>query len=87
MLGAGLLEEGRSLVRAAFVDIDRHHLEILAAELGLQLVERRHLLAAGHAPGGPDVEEHHFAGKIGQRLRLAVPVGEGDFRQDPAASA
>jgi len=34
----------------------------------LKLVERGHLLPAGHAPGGPDVEEHHFAGKIGQGL-------------------
>ena len=44
MGGAGLLEESGRLVRAAFVDIDRNHIEILAAELGL---------AACRAPASP----------------------------------
>src|SRR5262245_54366312 len=36
--GAGLLQEGARLVRAVLVDIDRHHLEGIAAELGLKPV-------------------------------------------------
>ena len=39
-----------------------------SAELGLQRVERRHLLAAGHAPGRPQVEQHGAAAPVGQRL-------------------
>ena len=81
MGGAGVLEEGRGLVRAAFVDIDRHHLEVLAAELGLERVERRHLLAAGQAPRRPDIEEDDLAAEIGQGFGLAVGVGEGERRQ------
>ena len=81
MRGAGLLQEGGGLVGSPFVDIDRDHLEILAAELGLERVERRHLLAAGHAPGRPDIEEHDLAAEIGQGFGLAVGVGEGKGRQ------
>ena len=45
-----------------------HDLEIRAAELGLQGVERRHLLAAGHAPGRPQVQQHGAAAPVGERF-------------------
>ena len=60
------------LSRIAGVDIDGDHLELGAAELGLQRVERRHFLAAGHAPCGPQVEQHRPAAPVGERLRRAV---------------
>ena len=37
---------------------------------------RRHLLAAGQAPGRPQVEEHHLAAPVGQRA-LACPSRPG----------
>src|SRR6476469_1017728 len=64
MRGSGLGEEALRLVCSSAVDVNRHHLEILAAERGLKLVERGHLLPAGHAPGGPDVEQHHLASPV-----------------------
>ena len=33
----------------------------------LQRVERRHFLAAGHAPGRPEIEQHGAAAPVGQR--------------------
>src|SRR5438034_4986563 len=48
------------------IDVDGDHLEIRSAEPGLQALERGHLLAAGHAPGGPQVHQH----------RASAPVGE-----------
>ena len=51
------------------------------AELGLQRIERRHLLAARHAPGGPQVQQHGLALEVGERARLAVGVREGEVGQ------
>src|SRR5216683_2285885 len=61
---ADLLEPGARLVGIARVDVDRDHLEARPAELALERIERRHLLAAGHAPGGPQVEEHRASAPI-----------------------
>ena len=58
LLYADVLEPGLRLVGIAGVDIDRDDLESRPAEPLLQRVERRHFLAAGHAPGGPQVEQH-----------------------------
>src|ERR1700737_1205490 len=57
----GVFEEGFRLFRIAGVDVDRNHLEILAPKLGLQAVQRRHLLTTGHAPGGPQIDQHGLA--------------------------
>ena len=43
----------------------------------LEGVERRHLLAAGGAPGRPEVQQHHLALVIGQRMGAPLGVGEG----------
>src|SRR5215470_18464403 len=59
-----LLEPGARLLGIAGVDIDRDHLELRAAELRLQLVERRHLLAAGDTPGRPKVKKHGAASPL-----------------------
>src|SRR5439155_4949033 len=53
---------------AGLVYRKRNHLEALAAELGLQPVERRHLLPARLAPRRPDIEQHDLAAKIRQRM-------------------
>src|SRR3990172_495597 len=77
--------ESGSLRGPALVDIDRHHGEVLAPELGLERIECRHLLAAGDAPGRPDVEKHNFAAEIGQGLGLAVggPPAAGPASSGP----
>jgi hypothetical protein len=36
-------------------------------------------LAAGQAPGRPDVEQHHLAAEVGKRARLADAIGEPDL--------
>src|SRR5690606_24775358 len=54
----------------------RHDLEVRAAALGLQLVERRQLLAAGHAPGGPEIEQHDLAAEGFQRRGTILFVEE-----------
>src|SRR6185437_12725867 len=67
---ADLLQELLRLVGVAGIDVDGDDLEVRAAELLFERIERRHLRAAGHAPGGPEVEKH----------RLAVGVLEGEVR-------
>lgn len=47
-------------------------------ELGLEPVERRHLLDAGHAPGRPQIDEHEVAAKIGELLGRAVAGRESE---------
>jgi hypothetical protein len=69
---ADLLEPGPRLVRIARVDIDRDHLEGGAAELAFERLECRHFLAARHAPGGPQVEQHRSPVPVRQ-----VPLGPG----------
>jgi hypothetical protein len=77
----GLFQEIPGFVGVAGVDIDRDHLEILAAELGLQAVQRRHFLAAGHAPGRPQVHQHGSAAPVRQLPGPAVSIVEGEVRQ------
>ena len=65
---------------AAAIEAERDDLELGAAEPGLEAVERRHLADAGGAPGGPEVEQHDPATKIGEGQRPAAGVGEADVR-------
>src|SRR3546814_17671562 len=60
-VAAEMLHPGRGMepvdgAHAGPVDGQGDDLEVRSAECGLQAVERRHLLAARAAPGGPDVE-------------------------------
>ena len=84
---AGVFQEGERLFRIAGIDIDRHHLEFVAAELGLQLVERRHFLAAGHAPGGPEVQKHGAAAPVGELALMPLCILEGRDREPGKARA
>src|SRR5690348_1386033 len=60
-------------LRAVGVDAHRENPERgIRAEVLLQALDRRHLDAAGLAPGGPDVEEQHPAPVVAQ---LRGPVG------------
>ena len=47
--------------------------------LALQPGKRRHLLAAGGAPGGPEIDQHDLAAPIRELERLAGAIGEGDI--------
>jgi len=38
------------------------------------MIEGRHLLAAGTAPGCPNIEKHHLAFEIGKVSRLALSI-------------
>jgi hypothetical protein len=67
------------------VDRQRHDLEVRAAELGLEPVERRHLTPAGRAPGRPDVEQHDLAPELRKAHGFALAVLELDLRQRPGA--
>ena len=53
----------------------------LAAELRLERVERRHLLAARHAPRGPEVQQHRAAAEIAIACAAAIGVVEGKIGQ------
>ena len=64
--------------RVADVDRDRHDREILAAQRRLQAVERRHLLPAGRAPRGPEVDQRHLALEGAERRRRPVGAGESE---------
>ena len=55
---------------ASSVDRQRDHVEVGPTEPGLERIERGHLLAAGHAPGRPDVHEHDLATPAVERHRL-----------------
>ena len=70
----GLVEEFPRARQPRAVDADGHHLEVVRAQLLLQPVERRHLLAAGQAPGRPQVEQHDLAAPVGERALLARRV-------------
>ncbi len=81
VVDAGLLEPGARLLGIARIDIDRDHVEILAAELALQRVERRHLLAAGDAPSRPQVDQDGAAAPVGQVPFLVGSVVEDEIGQ------
>src|SRR3984957_18081564 len=72
-----VLEEFPGLFWIAGVDIDRDDCEFVAAELALQAIQRRHFLAAGHAPGRPQVQENYAPLPVRQLFRLAGAVDEG----------
>src|SRR5262249_55230005 len=78
---AGLLQPRLRLVEIAGVDVHRDHLQARSAELLLKPGERRHLLAARHAPRGPQVEQRGPALPAGKRLLGAGRVLEGERRQ------
>src|SRR5579871_331786 len=65
------------LRRIAGVDVDGDDRKVLAVHPPDQPVERRHLLAAGHAPGRPQVQENGAAAEVGEMRGLSVAVPEG----------
>src|ERR1700730_7231894 len=45
------------------------------------MLEVGHLSPAGYAPGGPEVEHHHLAAIVGQRVGPAIKALEGEARR------
>ena len=82
-----LLQPGLRLVAVAGVHVDGDHLEIGTAQLRLELVEGRHLLAAGHAPGRPEIDQDCLALEIGKAQGLPLRAGEGDDRRRLGSAA
>src|SRR5262249_40298126 len=73
ILVALLAPERPHLLHAAEIDRDGHDLELVAAQLGLELVERRQLDDAGRAPGGPEIDDHDLSLEfLGEVDRLAL---------------
>ncbi len=75
-LDADFLEEGANPLRSATVHRQGQDDHRLVGEDRLQIVEGRHFLATGGAPGGPDVEDHHLAAEIGELRGPALHVHE-----------
>src|SRR5262249_41650069 len=59
-----LVQPGSRLVAVAGVDINRDDLEFWSAQPLLECVQCGHLLAAGHTPGGPQVEQHRASAPV-----------------------
>src|ERR1700716_3838854 len=76
-----ILEPGARLAGVAGVDIDRDHLEASAAELLLERFERRHFLAAWHAPGGPQVQQNRAPAPVAEMPLAPGSVAEGEVGQ------
>src|SRR5258708_8391593 len=76
----GLFQEILRLFRVAGVDIDGDHLDIGAAQLGLQALKRRHLLAARHTPSCPQIDQDRWPAPIGEPFGLAIRVLEAEVR-------
>src|SRR5690606_7593309 len=53
--------------------------EILAAIFFFQRVEEGHFLAAGGAPGGPEIDQQLLAGEIGEGDGVAIAILEGEI--------
>ena len=70
------LEHGRDLL-GLFLQVDGDELHAPVAELAGDLLDLRHRLQAGAAPGGPEVEDDH----------LALVLGEAETWTRPAARA
>src|SRR5262245_11393690 len=80
-MDADVLEPSARLVGISGIDIDRDHLESRSAELSFEGVERRHLFAAGHAPGGPQVEQHGASAPVGEVALRPLGIAEGNIGQ------
>ena len=69
---ADFVKEGLGLFRTAPVEVHRDHREIIAVAGLCQPVQRGHFLAAGGAPGGPEVQQDRLAGELRNADVLAV---------------
>lgn len=74
-----LLEKACYLFHALKVLTDGQNLEIVTAHFPLQPVKARHFLAAGRAPGGPEIDEHDLAAMVGKRLLRSLAIQEGEI--------
>src|SRR3546814_10585305 len=78
---AELVEEGFGDARPATVHADGDDGEVLSTEIGLQVVERGHLLDAGRAPGRPEIHQDHLAAEPFQCERRPCAVREARVRR------
>jgi hypothetical protein len=62
------------------VDGDTDNLQAAGAVLLLPLDEAGNLEAAGRAPGGPEIEQNHFAAETGEIDAGALKIGAGKLR-------
>ena len=62
------------------VGVDRQEHDVVAvAETLLHFFVERMLGAAGNAPGGPEIEHHHFALQLDERQLVAVQAREREL--------
>src|SRR5207245_1172277 len=75
-----LVDPGNTLA-----EVDGEDREGLARELVLQPLHRGHLLAAGFAPGCPEIEHYHLAAVIGELVLFPLQVAQREGRRGAAA--
>ena len=61
------LAKKRRMASQLVVDADGEHAHVGPLEAARQVLQRRHLLDAGRAPGGPEVQQHRVAALRAQR--------------------
>src|SRR2546427_766437 len=71
--------------RRALAEVHREDREGLAGKLVLQPLHRGHLLAAGIAPGGPEIDHHDLAAVVGELVLLALEIAQREGRRRAAA--
>ena len=86
--GAVRIEENRQVESESFekggedgrllAGIHREKRERLVGKTGFKSRHRGHLAHAGCAPGGPEVHEHHLAPVVGEGMRFATRIAEGE---------
>src|SRR6185437_14173736 len=77
VIHAHFLGELRDLIFAGIIHRDAEDLQALRPVLLLQFHEPRHLQPAWCTPGGPEIQQHRLAPKVGQMHGLAVQRLQG----------
>ena len=84
VLDADVLIELLDLAEFAPVHGKRHDLEVVAPERCFQPIEGRHFLAAGRAPGRPEIENDDTPLKIRETALITLCIEKRHFRHRPA---
>ena len=70
------LGKNRRMARPVVVDADRQQPQVGPVELAGQVLQRGHLVDAGWAPGGPEIQKHRVAALGAERDRPPARVGQ-----------
>ena len=62
------------------LEVHRQHHELRRPKLLRQVLQGRHLGAAGFAPAGPEIDQHRLAAQLREPPDAAVQIGGGERR-------